>query len=559
MSEATSLGGDQDQLSPFTVQIGDFQIPQSALGKISLTESLDGNMVITRATITMTPPEGASWDYRKKAQVDIYGVRKLTGICTKATVDDDESITLELAGIDWMMDHSLITSFGTFGMSDLENLYWFQRIITPEIDVEVEGLTPDPSLRPFMYAVPVKGLIASGTEDSVRINDSGIASGDWDDLFRPLLDQLTEIHLPDYWGPDNPKIFGVVLAHDLIEAEALSIDRANRTLDLISFACRCGISHFTTRRETTPMPWDASAATAPISLHPCILVREYQSLKGWIRDLPGIEAIAQADLTDCRQKIELMAQRLSAAHKFGEIQNQQVQSTLSDRQQKLFAGVQRALRWLTISANEQDLIDQFIASWTALESVLDAAEYPRFFGGSRSPLRDSLRLSISQAVMPPTNNPLLSITSDMIGTRLLRGQWPLIRRLSMFASAFGIELNPIDIPTVGKLYGIRSSALHTGKNPNNLSKTEVEYVQALVQRLVLAASVGAYKDIEPQHHTFQIGQLGPEGGAAPIFMDGKQVPYQWNFYYDKHGHQVSEITVEGTIHDAKQMSKKDTS
>lgn len=557
MDELNNPTGPTSHPTPLKVVIGDFEFPQSTLSEFTLDESINENMVVRQAVGVITPQEGDRWDYRKPAHVEIYGDRRLNGLCTKATLDDDQSVTLELSGIHWIMEHSKITSLGTFGMSDLENLFWFQRIITPDIDVEVEGLTLDQSLRPFMYAVPLNGLTAPEHNDAILINDAAILSGP-DDLIQPLLERLDKIHLPDYWEPQNPKIFGVVQAHDPIEAEALSIDRASRTLDLLNFACKFGTSHFVTRRQAALLPWEASAATAPISLHPCILVREFQSVKGWVRDLPGIEAIATADLSECLPKIRFIADQLSDAHNLGSGRSRQNPDILNERQQKLFGGIQRALRWLTISSHEHDLVDQFIASWTALESVLDAADYPGFFDRSRSSLRDALKKSLSQIEMPLPSDPLLAITTDMIEARLLQRQWPLRRKLSMFAAAFGIELKPSDDSTIGRLYSRRSSVFHSGQQPKNLAKNDVEYVQELVQRLVSAASIGAYQDIEPGDHTFQFGDIGPEGGAAPLFMDGEQVSYRWDFYYDQHGEQVSEFSIDGTIHRPRDITKKET-
>ena len=350
---------------PCRLELGDFIFPNEALSEMKLSERLEGNMVVKRATISILPTSGATWDYHQQARVYLGDVLKLTGVCTEATPNEDGSITLDIAGIDWIMRESQITSLATFGMSNLEILYWFQRIITPEIPVEVEGLDLDQSLRPFMYAVPVKGLSSSGIGASLAINDSGIASHDWDQTFQPLLDQLEGARDHEYWQAETPKIFGVVLARNLMDAEALSLNRANTTLDLINFACSNGNSHFVTRYEVTPLPWDAKSATA-ISLYPCIMIREVQTVKGWIRELPGIQVNSKADLPRCVPNIKLIVEKLLDVHRYGDIQAQNGKSTLNERQEKLFGGIQRALRWLTISTDEPNLTDQFVATWTAL-------------------------------------------------------------------------------------------------------------------------------------------------------------------------------------------------
>lgn len=512
------------QQIPFRVELGDFTFPNESLGKVKLRESLDGNIVVKRVTIDISHPPKATWDYHEAGRIYLGGVLRMTGVCTEARPNEDGSITLEIAGIDWIMQESFITGFWAFGMPDLEILYWFQRIATPEIPIEVEGLDLDESLRPFMYAVPVKGLSSSGAGTGLAINDSGIASHDWDNIFQPLLDRLEAARDREYWQAKTPKIFGVVLARNLMEAETLSLKRANTTLDLINFACSNGISHFVTRYEETPLPWDAKAATA-ISLYPCILVRELQTAKGWIRDLPGIRANSNADLPQCVPSIKLIAENLAVIHRYGDLREQKGETTLSQREQKLFGGIQRALRWLTISTDEHDTTDQLIATWTALEAVLNSAEYPQVFSGPRAEVGQAIKERLADVPIPQVDNPLLSITTEMLLNRVLQGQWSLKTKLQIFAASFGIELDDKDADLVGRLHKVRSSALHTGSAADNLTKHDIRSLQNLVRRLIMATAIGGYQDLESQISGFHFGEIGPEGGAAPLFIDGEQVPY----------------------------------
>ena len=542
---------------PYRVELGDFTFPNEALGQMSLSESLDGSIVVKRATISISPPAEATWDYHQQARIFIYDTRKLTGVCTRATPNVDGSITLELAGFDWIMQQSQITGLGTFGMPELEILYWFQRMLTPEIPVEVEGLDLDHSLRPFMYAIPVKGLSSSGTGASIAINDSGIASHDWDQTFQPLLDRLEAAQDREYWKAETPKIFGIVFARNLMEAEAMSLKRANTTLDLINFACSNGISHFVTRYEQTPLAWDAQAASA-ISLYSCILIREVQTVKGWIRELPGIQDISHADLPASIPTIRFVAEKLAEVHSYGGVHDQKEETTLTRRQQKLLGGIQRALRWLTISSVEPDLADRFLAIWTALEAVLSSSEYPRVFSGSRAELGESLKKRLREIPIPHTDDPLLTITQDMLNNRVARGEWPLVKKLHIFASSFGIQLDNNDATTVGRLNNVRSSILHSGSTADNLTTNDVRYLRNLVRRLIMATTIGGYQDLESQVPNIQFGDVGPQGGAAPLFVDGQQVPYELTLQQTEDGQWVGEIITQGRLFNLDQTSDAST-
>ena len=546
------------QLMPYRVELGDFTFPNEALGQMTLDESLDGNIVVKRATIRISPPAGATWDYHQQARVFIDDTLRLTGVCTRATPNQDGSITLEMAGVDWIMQQSQITSLGTFGMSPREISYWFLRIITPELTVEVEGLDLDQSLRPFMYAIPVKGLSSSGTGASLAINDSGIASHDWDQTFQPLLDNLEAAQDREYWQAETPKIFGIVFARDLMEAEAISLKRANTTLDIINFACSNGISHFATRYEEIPLAWDAQVAPA-VSLYPCIIIREVQSVKGWVRELPGIQDMSRADLPECIPAIKLIAEKLSEVHNYGGAHDQKDETTLTRRQQKLLGGIQRALRWLTISSVEPDLADQFLAIWTALEAVLNSAEYPRVFSGPRAELRENVKKQLGEIPIPHTDNPLLAITADMLNRRVLQGDRSLLSKLQIFASSFGIQLNEDDVPTARRLYKVRSSALHSGTTTDNLTNNDVRYLQNLVRRLIMATTIGGYQDLESQVPKIQFGEVGPQGGAAPLFVDGQQVPYELTLQQSEDGQWIGEVITQGRLFNLDQTGDASTS
>ena len=279
-------------------------------------------------------------------------------------------------------------------------------------------------------------------------------------------------------------------------------------------------------------------------------------MKGWIRDLPGVQTTALADLRQCREKITFFAGKFGEAHNVGNGISHHGDNALTEREEKLFKGIQRALRWLTVSSNEPDLTDQFIAVWVALEAILDAPEYPNVFGGARKNIRDVIRASIRELDLPQPSNPLLQVTSEMLEGRLMQGQWPLVRKLQIFEAAFGIALRPDDAEIVRRLQRARSSTLHSGDNATSVAESDVRRLRNLVERLVMASTEGAYQDIEGEKPSMELGEIGPEGGAAPLFVDGKQVPYTMRIFRNDEGKQTMEIAAEGSIYRDPQLARR---
>ena len=139
-----------------------------------------------------------------------------------------------------------------------------------------------------------------------------MVAGDLDDLFGPL---IANSHIgnnePVWEHAHNPKAWGLVFAHDLIEAEALAITRAQFTADLISFALRTGISHFDTRYNSEVLSWDIQLGRSMVALHPWVLLREQSEVKGWIRTIPLIEQSEAIDLHVGYDKIMFFTERFS--------------------------------------------------------------------------------------------------------------------------------------------------------------------------------------------------------------------------------------------------------
>ena len=176
-------------------------------------------------------------------------------------------------------------------------------------------------------------------------------------------------------------------------------------------------------------------------------------------------------------------------------------------------------------------------------------EYPRVFGGDRRKVRSQIEDAIDSISLPKQSDELLGITQDMIKGRALSGHWPVRKKLEIFANSFGIKLEPIDTKVVGDLQRMRSQALHSGQYDCPISRGELIQLQYLVERLVAAATVGGYEDIEDDETPkFSFGIVGPMGGARPLFIDDRRVPYTMRFRRNEEGQLEQEYLVEGKIH-----------
>ena len=227
-------------------------------------------------------------------------------------------------------------------MSNRENMYWLMKLSNAQV-APFPDLVLDTELRPFLYAIPLKGL-SSTRARSLVIGDSGIVSHECDTTFAPLLKQLESTKSHEVWQDTNPKVWGVVFAHNTAEAEEIALTRALFTADLVNFAFRTDISHFETRYETELLSWDAEAGITSVSLHPWILIREAKTLKGWVRQIPTTRLQSEINLDEYMERIELFVDRFLDAHQAGNIHTQLGQQELSKRERKLSIGIQRSLR-----------------------------------------------------------------------------------------------------------------------------------------------------------------------------------------------------------------------
>ena len=82
-----------------------------------------------------------------------------------------------------------------------------------------------------------------------------------------------------------------------------------------------------------------------------------------------------------------------------------------------------------------------------------------------------------------------------------------------------------------------------------VSKEHLRQLRYLVERLVVAISVYGYEDIEERsRHELQFGEIGAEGGGAPLSLNGRDVPYTFRLTQDAAGNQTEELVIEGKIY-----------
>ena len=532
---------------------GDYCFPNDAIGKWEIEEHMEGSQIVKTSSAVVIPPTEARWDYHAETELTAPKGLRHRGICVGAKRNQDGHVEFVFHGASWEYERSIIRGINIFGMAELEIAYWLPLLTGLAHSVEMPGLALDEELRPFAYAVPLKGLTSNRSIKSFFVGDFGVTSGDEDNIFRPILPH-TEFGMKEaVWQDNVPKAWGVVLAHNLLEAERLSLDRARFTADLIGFALRAGISHFETRYEAEPLvDWNADVSRTVVALEPWIMLREVNVVKGWIHTVPLTEHQLKTDLEDGFSRIKLFAERFLDASKQGDIQEQAGRRTLSPREERLSSGIQRCLKWLGVASSEVNVSDQFLATWISLESILNAVDYPSVFGGERESARTYVEEAITSMNLPRRTEEPLTMSEELLRNRLLQAQWPLRTKLALFAKAFGVELKPDDSMLLGDLARLRNQVLHAGTGDPLVPGVKLRKLQYLVERLVAAASVYGYEDLEETSwHQLQFGEVGTQGGAAPLYLNGQEVPYRFRFLQDQGGQQVEEFVIEGKIYSSR--------
>ena len=509
------------------------------------------------ASVVLNPPFDGRWDYR--AEVRIYSRDDLifTGMCSEARLGQDGKLHIECRGAFWYFARIRMRGFGTFGMTNLENLYWVAKLVRPTMEPDIGGLTLDTTPRPFTFAIPLHNLRSSGT-GGILTTDSGIASHEYDNVFGPILEQFTEIRDESAWSEDNPKLFGVVVAESLLQAEYAARRRAELVVGIINLALRTGMSHFETRYSAEPLAFDAERSLSPVSLHPWTIVRETAHVKGWLRRTPTIRRDSGIIFEDSMERVRFFLSEFHRTTAVGDIHDQLGKRQLLPRERRLSEGARRAVRWLDTASREEDLRDQFAAVWIALEAILNAISYPGVFDRERAAIRDEARRRIRKIVLPDAMRESLAVTRDMLENRILQNNWSLARKLRIFSESLSIPISTDDRTLIRELAEKRNIVFHEGEDSPALSQDQVDRLRYLVERLIVAVSIGGYEDLEDGTYKFHLGPIGPEGGAAPISIDGREdVPYEFHMVRNELGQFVGEWIAEGKIYSDKNIEFSD--
>ena len=502
----------EEYIGEVTLNFGEENFQGDTIQSWSISEHFEENQVVKQVSAIVHPPEESRWDYH--AEAELNGPEGLVhrGVCVKAEFHTDGGIEFSFSGLSWEFDHVGVRKINIFGMSDLERAYWLPLLTGLVSGVEIPGLTLNTDLRPFLYAVPLKGLSAKGEVESISIRDFGVTSGSDDQFFGPLLARLEKMASEPDLQVDIPKAWGVVLARDFLEADRLALERARFTADLINFALSAGVSHFDTRFDNDTFEWDADIGRSVVALGDWLVLREVETTKGWVRSVPLLERRFETDVEEGYERIAYFAQKFLDASKLGDIEDQSGRRALSEREMKLSIGIQRSLRWLGIASSEDSVGDQFIATWISLEAILNSIDYPGVFEGDRLDARKVVRQGIREMALPePGEDSQLSIDREFISNRVLNNQWPLRTKLVLFAKSCGVVLRSDDSELVGTLARMRNSVFHTGNDEPSIPKQELRRLRYLVERLIIAASVYGYEDLEDDTlHQLHFGELGPK-------------------------------------------------
>ena len=192
-------------------------IEGDALTDASVTFYREGNFLLSSASVRGVPPENSRWDYN--AKTTLFDDQELirTGLCVKSEFESDGSMQFELRSAFWELEQTNTGTIGFVGMEPNEIRYWLLLLCGQEIgDL---NYVPDNTPRPFMYAVPLRGLRATNKPFSFLQGSSGVASGEYDNVFTPLLAQSEFANTTPEWSDEVPKAYGVVYATDMLEAE----------------------------------------------------------------------------------------------------------------------------------------------------------------------------------------------------------------------------------------------------------------------------------------------------------------------------------------------------
>lgn len=526
--------------------MGNHVFPEKDILQADIVSKREGSYHYKSATIRLQNPADSRWDYRAEAKYEADGTSRIQGVCLKGS-QEDEDIVLELFDDSWKMKQTFGRPLRFLGMSPKESIYWLPQLLDIfDHPPHIEGFEVGMEMKPYIFAVPLVGLTAREAF-SLTIGDAGIVAGELDSIVNPTIAHLPEFKALAEWDPMNPKVFGVVLAENPLKADRLAWQRAQLTADIINLAVRFGGSHFEDRFDATPLSWQADKLHTQVRLTDSIFVCEAASSKGWVRFVPLTKLSGSTDWEDIQERTDFFLKRFRRILASGDVRDQQGMRTWSKREQKIINGLQRALRWYAVSSTQEDSTDKFFSAWISLEAVLNCIDYPGVLAGDRKSLGAELQVAIRKIFSNRTNtsDSVTSIDAEFFENRVRQGGWPIKTKLRMFALAFGIDVSSEDFTLVGQLGRRRAKLVHGAEGEPGVHRAELRQLHYLIERLAAAASIQAYRDIEELNNTYSLrfGDLGPEGGAAPLFINGRSVPYRAHF------NETLEILAEGKVFD----------
>lgn len=465
-------------------------------------------------------------------------------------LQDGATITFRFKDVFQGLSAATIRNLEFFGMTDKKLIYWFTTLATEGRIVEVEGLTIDTTPRPFLYAIPLRGLSLEDGPSTIATADFGVGFEDGDTVFQSILAESQLAKAQPVWAEDVPKVWGIVVAHDLLEAEALALTRARFIVGLFNLALNGGVSHFDTRYEKQFLDWNADVGKNYIRMEPWILLREMREAKGWIKALPLLDRQSDIQLKEGLPRIQFFLERFSTAMQVGDVMDQNRKGALTERERRIAEGIRRSVRWLDIAREETADADCLVATWVALEAIVNAIDYPSVFKASRSDLRDSLRGAIDAIGFPAEQERKTKVDADFVKGRVFSEEWPLRTKLELFGQSFGIRIRQIDIKIVRNAGRMRAAILHGRQDEAGIDREDIRRLALLTERLIVGASILGYSKVEDtEEDQLTFGGTGPEGAAAPLRVNGEEMAYTVGISQRESGEQVAELIAGGKIYE----------
>lgn len=534
-----------------SIQFGNTKLDGSVIIAVMLNKHRKGNHWFRTAKISISTDLMEPYGCNYRAEVRIYEDSQpiFHGRCIQVIHNKQGSLELDCCDSSWDLANTVLPALMLFGMSKREQKFWMPQFAGMN-EPRISNLSLNRELRPFLYAVPLLGIQASESS-SIFLNDLGLVSGEYDNTFAPLIQQLKLDEKDAVWHKEQLKSFGIVFAHSLLEAESKAIERAKLVADLINFAVKAGVSHWIDRDHIEPLEWNTLLNSANIHLSDWILVREVAEIKGWARIVKLTKPEMKLELEIGKQRLMQFLERFKLVTAGNDFRQQLGQNYLSKSEAKLVTSLQSAIHWYNVGIQQEQLWDRFLAYWIALETILDSITYPKVFQGSGKAIRNHIADAIDQAPYPQTTGISYKLSPDLLKNRLLSSDWPLIMKLDLFAQSMGINLTSSDKQYIGKLARIRGQGVHKGQVKIHEYASDVESLSNLIERLLIASSLCVFRQVgDDCQHIIDVYSANPAGGIATVLLNGQKTSYEWHAKKLPSGDWTQELWIEGKVYDS---------